>query len=105
MRGSQRPTGAKRAEDRAASGEKDDSRILRAAAYCTKSVSRFSRNLLGCIGWVRYLKEHELPIPVFFEQEHLNALDNTSNIILFVLAMVAEEESHIKSGAMLLSLE
>ena len=71
----------------------------------TKSVSRFARNLLDCIGWVRRLKEHEPPIPVFFEQEHLNTLDNTSNIILFVLAMVAEEESHMKSEAMLLSLE
>lgn len=72
----------------------------------TKSVSRFARNLLDCIGWVRELKDkHDPPIPVFFEQEHLNTLDATSNIILFVLAMVAEEESHMKSEAMLLSLE
>ena len=71
----------------------------------TKSVSRFARNLLDCIGWVRKLKEHDPPIPVFFEQEHLNTMDTTSNIILFVLAMVAEEESHMKSEAMLLSLE
>lgn len=71
----------------------------------TKSVSRFARNLLDCIGWVRKLQEHDPPIPVFFEQEHLNTLDPTSSIILFVLAMVAEEESHMKSEAMLLSLE
>ena len=72
----------------------------------TKSVSRFARNLLDCIGWVRELKDkHDPPIQVFFEQEHLNTLDVTSNIILFVLAMVAEEESHMKSEAMLLSLE
>ena len=68
----------------------------------TKSVSRFARNLLDCIGWVRRLKEFDPPIQVFFEQEHLNTLDTTSNIILFVLAMVAEEESHMKSEAMLL---
>lgn len=71
----------------------------------TKSVSRFARNLLDCIGWVRKLQEHDPPIPVFFEQENLNTLATTSNIILFVLAMVAEEESHMKSEAMLLSLE
>lgn len=72
----------------------------------TKSVSRFARNLLDCIGWVRELKDkHAPPIQVFFEQEHLNTLNATSNIILFVLAMVAEEESHMKSEAMLLSLE
>ena len=35
----------------------------------------------------------------------MNTLDTTSNIILFVLAMVAEEESHMKSEVMLLSLE
>ncbi len=57
----------------------------------TKSVSRFARNLLDCIGWVRELKDkHDPPIAVFFEQEHLDTLDTTSNIILFVLAMVAE---------------
>ena len=71
----------------------------------TKSVSRFARNLIDCISWVRRLKEQNPPIPVLFEQENLNTLDSTSNIILFVLAMVAEEESHMKSEAMLLSLE
>ena len=29
----------------------------------TKSVSRFARNLLDCIGWVRRLKENEPSIP------------------------------------------
>ena len=71
----------------------------------TKSVSRFARNLVDCISWVRKLKEHDPPIAVLFEQENLNTLDQTSNLILFVLAMVAEEESHMKSEAMLLSLE
>lgn len=71
----------------------------------TKSVSRFARNLIDCISWVRKLKEQDPPVSVLFEQENLNTLDSTSNIILFVLAMVAEEESHMKSEAMLLSLE
>lgn len=71
----------------------------------TKSVSRFARNLIDCISWVRRLKEQDPPVAVLFEQENLNTLDSTSNIILFVLAMVAEEESHMKSEAMLLSLE
>lgn len=71
----------------------------------TKSVSRFARNLVDCITWVRKLQAHDPPIAVYFEQENLNTLDSTSNIILFVLAMVAEEESHMKSEAMQLSLE
>ena len=71
----------------------------------TKSVSRFARNLLDCIGWVRKLQNHDPPIAVIFEDVNLNTLDQTSNLILFVLAMVAEEESHMKSEAMLISLE
>ena len=71
----------------------------------TKSVSRFARNLVDCIQWVRKLQDLNPPIKVFFEQENIDTLQSTSNIILFVLAMVAEEESHMKSEAMLLSLE
>ena len=56
----------------------------------TRSVSHFARNLLEYIGWVCELKDkHGPPIPVLFDQEHLNTLDATSNIILFVLAMVS----------------
>ena len=71
----------------------------------TKSVSRFARNLLDCISWVRKLQEHDPPVAVIFEDVNINTLDKTSSLILFVLAMVAEEESHMKSEAMLLSLE
>ena len=74
-------------------------------AIITKSVSRFARNLLDCIGWVRKLQEHDPPIAVIFEDVRLNTLDQASSLILFVLAMVAEEESHMKSEAMQLSLE
>ncbi len=71
----------------------------------TKAVSRFARNLLDCIEWVEALQNHDPPVRVFFEQENLDTMSQTSGIILFVLAMVAEEESHMKSEAILLSLE
>lgn len=71
----------------------------------TKAVSRFARNLLDCIKWVEALQNHDPPVRVFFEQENLDTMSQTSGIILFVLAMVAEEESHMKSEAILLSLE
>ena len=71
----------------------------------TKSVSRFGRKLIDCISWVRGLKEQNPPVAVLFEQKILNTLDSTSNISLFVLAMVAEEESHRKRETMLLSLK
>ncbi len=71
----------------------------------TKAVSRFARNLMDCIGWVETLQNHDPPVRVFFEQENLDTMSQTSGIILFVLAMVAQEESHMKSEAILLSLE
>ena len=71
----------------------------------TKAVSRFARNLMDCIGWVEALQNHDPPVRVFFEQENLDTMAQTSGIILFVLAMVAQEESHMKSEAILLSLE
>lgn len=71
----------------------------------TKAVSRFARNLMDCIGWVDALQNHDPPVRVYFEQENLDTMAQTSGIILFVLAMVAQEESHMKSEAILLSLE
>ena len=70
----------------------------------TKAVSRFARNLMDCIVWVEALQNHDPPVHVYFEQENLDTMAQTSNIILIVLAMVAEEESHMKSEAILLSL-
>ena len=71
----------------------------------TKAVSRFARNLMDCIVWVEALQNHDPPVRVYFEQENLDTMAQTSNIILIVLAMVAQEESHMKSEAILLSLE
>ena len=47
----------------------------------TKAVSRFARNLMDCIGWVEALQNHDPPVRVFFEQENLDTLSQTSGII------------------------
>lgn len=83
----------------------DDCRAGKIDMVITKAVSRFARNLLDCIGYIEELSNLDPPVRVFFEQEGLDTSVQTSGIILFVLAMVAEEESHMKSEAMLLSLE
>lgn len=83
----------------------EDARAGKFDMIITKAVSRFARNLLDCIGYIEEFKNLDPPIRVFFEQENLDTGLQTSGIILFVLAMVAEEESHMKSEAMLLSLE
>ena len=71
----------------------------------TKSVSRFARNLRDCIDYVNMLKVHQPPIGVYFEAEHFGTLDPASAMLIVVLGLVAEEESHMKSEAMLVSLE
>ena len=83
----------------------EDARTGKIDMIITKAVSRFARNLLDCISYIDELKNLDPPVRVFFEQENLDTGLQTSGIILFVLAMVAEEESHMKSEAMLLSLE
>lgn len=56
----------------------------------TKSVSRFARNLGDCIRCVRMLRERG--IPILFEREGLNTMDPSCEVMLSVLATLAQEE-------------
>jgi DNA invertase Pin-like site-specific DNA recombinase len=56
----------------------------------TKSISRFARNTLDSIGYVRKLKA--MGIGVLFEKEGINSLDCTSEVILTILSSLAQEE-------------
>ena len=71
----------------------------------TKSVSRFARNIIDCIGYVRQLKAAEPPIGVFFETENIFTLDENSEMSLSFIATLAQEESHTKSEIMNSSIE
>ena len=71
----------------------------------TKSVSRFARNVVDCIGYVRELLSLRPPVGVFFETEHLNTLDPKSEMILSFMSTLAQEESHTKSEIMNASIE
>jgi DNA invertase Pin-like site-specific DNA recombinase len=67
----------------------------------TKSISRFARNTLDSIGYVRKLKA--MGIGVLFEKENINSLDCTSEVILTILSSLAQEElnslsSNVKMG-------
>lgn len=57
----------------------------------TKSISRFARNTLDCIQYVRMLKS--LGIPVIFEKEGIDTSDMNSEIILTCLSSFAQAES------------
>lgn len=71
----------------------------------TKSVSRFARNVMDCIGYVRELKALNPPIGVFFETEGIFTLDGRSDMQLAFMATTAQEESHNKSEIMNASIE
>lgn len=71
----------------------------------TKSVSRFARNIIDCIGYVRQLKAANPPIGVFFETENIFTLDENSEMSLSFIATLAQEESHTKSEIMNASIE
>lgn len=57
----------------------------------TKSVSRFARNTMDCLQSVRLLKEHN--VAVFFEKENINTLDSKGEVLLTIMASLAQQES------------
>ncbi len=71
----------------------------------TKSVSRFSRNIVDCIGIVNKLKQQIPSVGVLFENEHIFTLNPQSEMRLSFLAAMAQEESHVKSSSMNASYE
>lgn len=71
----------------------------------TKSVSRFARNVLDCIGYVRELAAMNPPIGVFFETENIYTLNPNSEMSLSFISTLAQEESHNKSEIMNASVE
>ena len=71
----------------------------------TKSVSRFSRNIIDCIGEVRKLAALPHPVGVFFETENIYTLNSDSEMGLSFVSTLAQEESHSKSRIMNQSIE
>lgn len=57
----------------------------------TKSVSRFSRNNLDCLLYVRELKE--LGIPIIFEKEGINTLQVSSELLITLFSGLSQAES------------
>ena len=67
----------------------------------TKSISRFARNTIDTLHYVRKLKEKN--VAVIFEEEHINTLAMEGELLLTILSSVAQQEvsntsSHVKKG-------
>ena len=62
----------------------------------TKSVSRFARNTVDCLEYIRELRG--LGIPVIFEKEGLNTMHMSSEIYISMHSIFAQSESESLSG-------
>ena len=57
----------------------------------TKSISRFARNTVDCLKYIRILRE--LGIAVVFEKENINTLESDSELLITLLGAFAQAES------------
>ena len=57
----------------------------------TKSISRFARNTVDCLNYIRELKA--LNIPVYFEKESINTMDAKGEVLITIMASLAQQES------------
>ena len=83
----------------------DDCKAGKIDLIVTKSVSRFARNVVDCIGYIRQLAALTPPVGIFFETEGIYTLDSKSEIGLSFISIFAQEESRIRSEVMNASIE
>lgn len=69
----------------------------------TKSISRFARNTLDCLKYIRQLKDQN--ISVFFEKEAINTMDAKGEVLLTIMASLAQQESQSLSQNVKLGLQ
>lgn len=69
----------------------------------TKSISRFARNTLDCLQYIRQLKDKN--IPVYFEKESINTMDAKGEVLLTIMASLAQQESQSLSQNVKLGIQ
>lgn len=69
----------------------------------TKSISRFARNTIDCLKYVRKLKEKN--IAIVFEKENINTLEASGELLLTIMASLAQQESASLSQNIKLGLQ
>lgn len=69
----------------------------------TKSISRFARNTLDCLKYIRQLKD--INIPVYFEKENINSMDSNGEVLLTIMASLAQQESQSLSQNVKLGIQ
>lgn len=77
----------------------EDCKVGKIDLIITKSVSRFARNLVDCISYIRLLKNLNPPVGIYFENDRMNTLDHSSETLITFMSFLAQEESAKKSEA------
>lgn len=73
----------------------DDCRAGKINKILVKSISRFARNTVDALNYIRELKE--LGISIFFENENIDTLTPGGEVLITILAAMAEQESRTMS--------
>lgn len=68
-----------------------------------KSISRFSRNTVDCLKYTRELKA--LNIAVYFEKENINTLASRGEVLMTIMAALAQQESESISANVRLGIQ
>ena len=69
----------------------------------TKSISRFARNTVDCLQTVRKLRAKN--IGIYFEKENINTMDAKGEVLLTIMASLAQQESQSLSQNVKLGLQ
>ena len=69
----------------------DDCKAGNIDMIITKSISRFARNTLDCLKYIRQLKG--MNIPVLFKKESINTMDANGEVLITIMAFLAQQES------------
>lgn len=75
----------------------EDAKAGKIDMVITKSISRFARNVVDCVTIVRMLKDLSPPVAVLFEDMNIDTLSMSGELLLVILAAVAQGESEMKS--------
>jgi len=71
----------------------------------TKNVSRFSRNVVDCLGIARDLISAKHPVGIYFQENNINTLTRNNEMMLTMLSSLAQAESEAKRESMLWSID
>lgn len=78
----------------------DDALAGKIDMILVKSISRFGRNTVDILKYIRLLKEHN--VAVFFEEENINTMEMQGEILLTVLSALAQQGSATISSSVAL---